>query len=105
MKKRVYFVDIHSLLPIDLVEKIERYCERYHKANRSEGIRELIEVGLLISERRSEIEEKRKHPELLEEIHNQLIEGGLVDFVQRMNAKDFNIISSIFETEKKARNI
>lgn len=104
IKKKTPTIDIHIHTPMELYEKIESFCE-INKYNTSEGIKELLQVGLFLSARLSEIKEKIKNPELLEEIHNQLKEGGLVDFVQRMNAKDFELISSIFDTEKKARKI
>ncbi len=104
MKRKIPSIDIHIHVTAELYEKIQRFCE-IDKYNTTEGIKELLEVGLFLSERLSEIKEKRKHPELLEEIHNQLKEGGLVDYVQRMNPKDFDLISSIFETEKKDRKL
>lgn len=102
--KKVPLIELHARIPGELYEKLEDYCNSYECA-KTRGINDLLEIGLIVFTHLNEIKEKLKHPELLEEIHNQLKEGGLVDYAQRMNPKDFNLISSIIETEKKARKI
>ena len=46
---------------------------------------------------------KLKDPEFVEEIRQQLSEGGLVDYVRKLQPKQFEILASIMDTEKKER--
>ncbi len=100
---------IHVTLPLRLVTKIDDYVENdpYGKANnsRSAAIRELLTVGVWFATRRKEFETIFKSPELMEELQTQLDEGGLVDYVQRMNWQQFQVVWSIFKTEAKSRKI
>jgi len=100
---------IHASLPLRLVTKIDDYVENdpIGKANnsRTAAIRELLTVGLWFATRRKEFEDIFKNPELMEEIQSQLSEGGLVDYVERMNWKQFQVVWSIFKTEAKARKL
>lgn len=100
---------VHVSLPLRLVTKIDDYVENddYGKANnsRSSAIRELLTVGLWFATRRKEFEVIFKNPELMEELQSQLNEGGLVDYVQRMNWQQFQVVWSIFKTEAKSRKM
>ena len=71
-----------------------------NKRNRNEGIRELLELGLSIVEQWSKI---RKDPTLVDALYEQFREGDLVDSIQTMNQRDFEVMFKIFETERMAR--
>lgn len=96
-------------LPVTLLMEIEDYQENdiYGKrhSNRTAAMIELIKIGLWFSKKRNDFEIIFKNPELMEELSTQLHEGGLVDFAQRMNWEEFQVVWSIFKTEAKARKM
>ena len=95
-------VPSHTLchkIPYSLLIKIDHYVGHARKHSRTEAINELLELALFIAENMKRIQD----PELMSEIHSQLKEGGLVDYVQKLTPKDFEVIHSIFEVEHKSR--
>ena len=42
-------------------------------------------------------------PAIVEELRNQFMEGGLVDFAEHMTNRDFEACFAIFEAERKTR--
>ena len=98
--KKEYKVDLHVRISIPLDQKIEVYCNTLRKRTKSEGIKELLEIGLFTFENWTLI---KKEPHRLEELHNQLKEGELVDYIQNMEHRDFEIMYDIFKNEHKAR--
>ena len=98
--KKEYKVDLHVRISIPLDQKIEVYCNTLRKRTKSEGINELLEIGLFTFENWTLI---KKEPHRLEELHNQLKEGELVDYIQNMEHRDFEIMYDIFKNEYKAR--
>ena len=95
-----YNVDLHVRIPIPVDQKIVSYCNVLKKRTKAEGIKELLEIGLFTFENWTLI---KKEPHRLEELHNQMKEGTLVDFIQKMEHRDFEIMFDIFKTEHKAR--
>lgn len=100
---------IHLNLPLKLVSQIDNYVQNspYGKTNnsRTSAIKELLIIGLWFADKRDEFEAAFKNPELMEELQSQLHEGGLVDYVQRMNWQEFQVVWSIFKTEAKTRKM
>lgn len=95
-------VPSHTLchkIPYALLIKIDNYVKQARKHSRTEAINELLELALFLAENMKRIQD----PQLMTEIHSQLKEGGLVDFVQTLTPKDFEVIHSIFQTEWKSR--
>ena len=95
-----YNTDIHIRIPIDLDQKIDTYCNTLRKKTKTEGVKELLKIGLFTFENWTLM---KKEPHRLEELHKQLKEGELVDFIQNMEHRDFEIMFDIFKTEHKAR--
>jgi hypothetical protein len=98
--RKEYNIDLHLRIPIPLDQKIDTYCNTLRKRTKTDGIRELIEIGLFTFENWSKI---RRDPHTLEVLHKQLKEGELVDYIQNMEHRDFEIMFEIFKTEHKAR--
>ena len=96
-----YNVDLHVRIPIPLDQRIVSYCNTLRKRNKAEGIKELLEIGLFTFENWTRIKEE---PNRLEELHKQLKEGELVDSIQSMDLREFELMFDIFKTEQKARN-
>jgi metal-responsive CopG/Arc/MetJ family transcriptional regulator len=95
-----YSIDMHVRIPLSLMEKIEAFCKTMNKRNRNEGVRDLLKVALIFHENALLIQ---KNPNRIEEIHNQLKEGELVDSIQKIQGKDFHILYDIVVSEYKAR--
>jgi len=97
---------IHVNLPIGLISRVDKYVEEniVHES-RSSAVRELLKIGLWFAYKKKEFETIFKNPELMEELGTQLDEGGLVDYVQRMNLREFRVVYSIFENEAKTRKL
>jgi hypothetical protein len=85
---------------MELDKKIDTYCNTLQKKTKTEGVKELLKIGLFTFENWTQIQ---KEPHKLEELHKQLKEGNLVDFIQNMEHRDFEIMFDIFKTEHKAR--
>jgi len=102
MKKRDYegHQDVHINIPVGLLKRIDEFCEKYHKNYRTDGLRNLVEVGLVCIENWDKM---KSRPDVIEELYRQLEEGTLVDEIQKMDNKQFKILHSIFETENMAR--
>jgi hypothetical protein len=101
MLKREYNVDLHVRIPIPLDQKIVSYCNNLRKRSKAEGIKELLEIALVTVENWTQI---KKDPNRIEEIYKQFKEGELVDSIQNMDQREFEIMFDIFKTEHKARN-
>lgn len=84
---------------MNIVKKIDRFCEQYRRDSRNEGIRSLLDISLLCVENWQKIQ----NPEILDELHRQFNEGKIVDDIQKMDRKQFETLYSIFHTERKAR--
>ncbi len=91
--------DMHLKIPIRFLKKIDRFCEQYRRESRAEGIRSLIDIALLCVDNWQKI----KNPEIVDEMHKQFEEGTIVDDIQKMDRKQFDILFSIFTTEHKTR--
>lgn len=98
--KKEYNVDLHVRIPISLDQRIVSYCNTLRKKNKAEGIKELLEIALFTVENWTLI---KKDPNRIEELYKQFKEGELVDSIQSMNQRDFEIMFDIFKTEHKAR--
>src|SRR5688500_15328160 len=98
--KKEYNTDLHVRIPIPLDQKIESYCNTLGKRTKAEGIKELLKIALFTVENWTLI---KKEPHKLEELHKQLKEGELVDYIQNMDLRELEIIFDIFKTEHKAR--
>ena len=92
-------------LPISLLLRVDSFAEKENYESRTSAFKELLNVGLFISERRKEFETIFKNPELMDELNTQLREGGLVDFVQRMKWDEFQVVWSIMKNEAKDRKL
>ncbi len=99
--KREYSIDLHIRIPISLDQNIETYCNDQNKRNKTEGIKQLIQIGLFIVEK---WELLKKEPNRLEELYQQLKEGELVDSIQKISSRDLEIMFDIFKTEYSARS-
>jgi len=100
---------VHVNIPYRILGNMDEYITndkhgRRHES-RSSAIRELLAIGLWFAKRRDEFETIFNNPELMDEINSQLKEGGLVDYVQRMNFEQFLIVWQIFKTEAKSRKM
>ena len=95
-----YSIDLHVRIPIPLDQRIISYCNTLGKRNKAEGVKELLDVGLFTFENWTLI---KKDPNRIEELHKQMKEGELVDSIQNMDQRDFEIMFKIFKTEHKAR--
>jgi hypothetical protein len=95
-----YNTDIHIRIPIELDQKIDTYCNALRKKTKTEGVKELLKIGLFTFENWTHI---KNDPNKLEELHKQMQEGNLVDYIQNMKHRDFEIMFEIFKTEHKAR--
>lgn len=95
-----YNIDLHVRIPIPLDQRIVSYCNTLRKRNKAQGVKELIDIGLFTFENWTQI---KKEPNRIEELHKQLKEGELVDSIQTMDQRDFEIIYDIFKIEYKAR--
>ena len=93
-------VELHIKIPFPLDQKIVTYCNNLHKNSKVEAIRELLEFALSMVENMSKL---RKDPTLVERLHEQFQEGDLVDSIQTMSPRDFQVMLKIFEIEKMAR--
>ena len=100
MLRKEYNVDLHVRIPIPLNQKIVSYCNNLRKRNKAEGIKELLEIALVTVENWTLI---KKDPNRIEELQNQFREGELVDSIQSMDQREFEIMFDIFKTEYKAR--
>ena len=98
--KKEYSVDLHIRIPINLDQRIETYYNTLKKRTKTDAIKELLEIGLFTFENWSQI---KKEPNKLEELYKQMKEGELVDSIQGINPREFEIMFDIFKTEYKAR--
>ena len=98
--KKEYSIDLHIRIPISLDQRIETYYNTLKRRTKTDAIKELLEIGLFTYENWSQI---KKEPNKLEELHKQMKEGELVDFIQNMEHRDFEIMYDIFKNEHKAR--
>ena len=98
--KKEYSIDLHIRIPISLDQRIETYYSTLKKRTKTDAIKELLEIGLFTFENWSQI---KKEPNKLEELHKQMKEGELVDSIQSMDPREFEIMFDIFKTECKAR--
>lgn len=98
--RKNYTIDIHIKLPIVLNERVDDFCLRYKKRYKSDGIKEILEIGLFVIDKWSEL---KNEPTKFDEIYKQLKEGDLVDRIQNLDEREFRIIHDIFKTESTAR--
>lgn len=91
--------DIHITLPLDMIIKIDEFCIRYRRDNKSSVIKDLLNIGLLCMDNWQKIGK----PDVLKDLHNQFEEGTIVDNIMKMDRKQFDVLYSIFTTEHKAR--
>ncbi|HSF50878.1 MAG TPA: hypothetical protein VLA74_08980 [Nitrososphaeraceae archaeon] len=98
--KKEYSIDLHIRIPISLDQRIETYYNTLKKRTKTDAIKELLEIGLFTYENWSQI---KKEPNKLEELYKQMKEGELVDSIQGMDPREFEIMFDIFKTEHKAR--
>ena len=68
---------------------------------RTSAVNDLIRIGLIVTNNIDKIED----PELVAEIRNQLHEGGLVDYVARLNPSQLEVIWSIVRNEIDSRKV
>jgi len=99
MRKYEATRDIHFTISLDQLIEIDKFCDSHYKSSRNEGIRKLIEVGLTCINNWSKI----TNPEVLDQLHSQFEEGTIVDDIQKMQPKQFDVLYSIFTTEHKVR--
>jgi len=90
---------VDQVIPYALLLRIHEFTEKQIHKNRTVAINQLIEAGLLVADRLPHL----KDPEFVAEVREQMKEGGLVDYVTKMTPKQFEILASIVETEKKER--
>jgi hypothetical protein len=91
--------ECHLRIPMNIVKKLDRFCEQYRRNSRNEGIRSLLDISLLCVENWQKIQ----NPELVDELHRQFQEGTIVDDIQKMDRKQFEVLYSIFNDERKSR--
>lgn len=96
---------VHFNLPLDILDEVDEYVKETNKHSRVEAVRDLLRAGLWIAKKKDELEKIFRNPHLMDEITGQLKEGGLVDFVQHMDASQFLVVWSIFKTEARARMV
>lgn len=96
-----YSIDLHVRIPVSLMERIEVFCKNMKKTNRNQGVRNILQLGLDFYEKSLLIQ---KNPNMIEEIYGQLKEGELVDSIQNIQGKDFEILHDIIISEYNARN-
>lgn len=94
---------VHFNLPLEILDDIDQYVKTYNKDSRVSAVKDLLRVGIWFANKKHEFETIFNNPHLMDEITGQLKEGGLVDFVQRMDAYQFQVVWSIFKTEARAR--
>jgi len=95
---------VHFNLPLEILDRIDEYVRTSKKhLSRVAAVIELLKAGLWMAEKKEELEKIFKNPHLMDEITGQLKEGGLVDFVQRMDTREFMVVWEIFKTEAKSR--
>ena len=92
-------------LPVKLLVRVDDFVENNGFESRTSAFKELVTVGLFLSEKKKEFEAIFKNPELMDELNTQLKEGGLVDFVQRMKWDEFQVVWSIMKNEAKDRKL
>lgn len=92
---------IYQRLPISVHKQLVEFMNTHRYRSRNEAINDLLSIGMIVCSNIHKI----KDPELVEEIKQQLKEGGLVDYVSKLNPKEFEIIWSIIRTEAKIRKV
>jgi hypothetical protein len=98
--KKEYNIDLHVRIPISLDQEIISYCSKLRKRNKAEGIKELLKIALFTVENWTLI---KKNPNQAEELHKQLREGELVDSIQALDQREFELMFDIFKNEHKSR--
>lgn len=94
---------VHFSLPLEILDDIDQYAKENNRVSRVAAVKDLLKVGIWFAKKKHEFETIFHNPHLMDEITGQLKEGGLVDFVQRMDTNQFQVIWSIFKTEARAR--
>lgn len=101
--QRDYKVVVSLNLPIKLLGKIDEMASRHRMKNRSEVIKQLLEVGIFIESKMGTVETWTS--EDMQAIKEQIETGQLVDWVGELEHKKFENIMHIFDDERKARGI
>lgn len=91
--------EVYQRFPVGEFNEIIDFMEKHRYRSRNQAINDLIQIALIVVDKK----EKIGDPKLVAEIKALLHEGGLVDFFERMNPKDFEIIWSIAFNEAKIR--
>ncbi|MGE5862211.1 MAG: hypothetical protein ACM31H_00425 [Nitrososphaerales archaeon] len=92
---------ISATLTLGDISMIEEYEEETGKTNRSDAMRDLLKIGWMVWKNIHKI----KDPNLAVELKSQIEEGAIVDFVRKMNHREFDILTSIIKVESKERGI
>lgn len=88
-------------IPLSLYKQVVDFMNKKGYNTRTSAVNDLIRIGLIVVNNIEKIED----PELVSEIRNQLHEGGLVDYVARLNPSQLEIIWSIVKNEVQSRKI
>ena len=90
---------MHIQLTYRTFFKVEEYMKERRIDSYSRAIDELVNMAIILNEHKDTITDH----ELLGELKGQYKEGGLVDYIEKLNPSDFKIIHSIVQTEYMSR--
>ena len=90
-------------LPMQLLGKIDELTTRRGMKNRSDVIRQLLDVGIFIEGKMGLVETWTSQD--METIREQIETGQLVDWVAHLYLKKFENIMHNFDDERKARGM
>lgn len=88
-------------IPLSLYKQLVQLMNDKGYNTRTSAVNDLIRIGITVVNNISKIED----PELVSEITNQLHEGGLVDYVARLNPSQLEVIWSIVRNEVDTRGV
>lgn len=92
-------IDFHHKIPAGLYERILEFIEERKYVSRTSAINDLLKIAIIVTKNI----EKIKDPEFVAEVKAQFQEGGLVDYVERLNPRDLEILWSIVRNEHETR--
>ena len=87
-------------IPIRQLEKIDEVSQK-HRVNRSETIRQLLDVGLFVESKMGLVESWTSDD--IANVKEQFEQGQFVDWLKHMDHKKFQTMMHVFDDERKAR--
>lgn len=90
---------VDAWIPVELAEKMEEFMKIYHIKSITKATAQLIEVGIKTVENIDNVNTPEKVAALMKEFE----EGTIVDYIGKLDRKEFDVLWSIMLAERNEK--